>query len=81
MGISEKLGKAAAHIEGAAEDALNFAKTKYEEKVTPEKREEIKEKADKGLDKIEKAVNKASDVVGKEINSFVEGFRSEKDKK
>jgi hypothetical protein len=81
MSISEKLGRAAAEIGSAAEEAYDIAKSKYEEKVTPEKRAEIKEKIDKGVDAVDRAANNVADKLEKSFSSFADGYRSEKNAK
>lgn len=81
MSISEKLGRAAAELGSAAEEAYDIAKAKYEEKVTPEKRAEIKEKVDKGVDAVDRVATKAADKLEKGIKGFTEGYNSQKNGK
>ncbi len=81
MSISEKLGRAAAELGNAAEEAYGMAKAKYEEKVTPEKRAEIKEKVDKGVDALDRAATIAADKLEKGIKNFTDGYNSEKNGK
>ncbi|MBO6229888.1 MAG: hypothetical protein J6O50_04915 [Ruminiclostridium sp.] len=81
MSISEKLGRAAAEIGSAAEEAYDLAKAKYKEKVTPEKQAELKEKFDKGIDAIDRTATKAADKIEKGIREFADGFSSEKNDK
>ncbi|MBO6303205.1 MAG: hypothetical protein J6N15_12290 [Ruminiclostridium sp.] len=74
MSISEKLGRAAKEIGNAADEAIDLAKAKYEEKVTPEKRAEIKEKVDKGMKVVDEKMTVAADKIEKGIQGFVDGF-------
>ncbi len=76
MSIPEKLGRAAAELGNAADEAIDLAKTKYEEKVTPEKRAEIKDKFDKGMKVVDEKMTVAADKIEKSIQSFVDGFNS-----
>ena len=76
MSISEKLGKAAAELGSAADEAIDLAKAKYEETVTPEKRAEIKEKVDKGMKKVDETMNVVADKVENGIKGFMDGFNS-----
>ena len=43
MSISEKLGRAFSEIESAADEVVTAAKEKIDEKLTPEKKEQIKQ--------------------------------------
>lgn len=70
MGIMESLGRAAGEIGNAADQAVNTVKAKYEEKVTPEKRQEIQDKFDKGAE----TVVKAADKLGEGFQHFIDGF-------
>ena len=81
MSISEKLGKAAAELENAADEACEMAKKKYEETVTPEKRAEIKEKFDNGVKIVDEKMTIATEKIENGIKGFVEGFNSNSDKK
>ena len=81
MSISEKLGRAAAEIGSAAEEAYDIAKAKYEEKVTPEKRAEIKEKVDKGIDAVDRVATKAADKLEQGFKNFTDGYNSQKNGK
>ena len=58
MSIMEKLGRAAGELENAADEAFDKAKEKYNEKVTPEKRQEIQDKFDSGVKFVEEAADK-----------------------
>ncbi|MBP3856108.1 MAG: hypothetical protein IK990_10920 [Ruminiclostridium sp.] len=78
MSITEKLGKAAAEIGSAADEAIDLAKAKYEETVTPEKRAELKEKFDKGLKTVDSKMTVAVDKIENGIKGFVDGFNSDK---
>ncbi|MBR5090761.1 MAG: hypothetical protein IK093_15125 [Ruminiclostridium sp.] len=78
MSISEKLGRAAAEIGSAADEAFDMAKTKYEEKVTPEKRAEYKEKFDKGMKIVDEKMTVVADKIESGIKGFVDGFNSGK---
>ena len=70
MGIMESLGRAAGELGNAADEAVDNVKAKYEEKVTPEKRREIQETFDKGV----QAVEKAADKIGEGVQHFIDGF-------
>ena len=74
MSIMEKLGKAANELENAAEEAYGKAKTQYEEKVTPEKRQEIQDKFDSGVKFVEDAADKLGDAIEKGLNDFTKGY-------
>ena len=76
MSISEKLGRAAAELGSAADEAIDLAKAKYEEKVTPEKRAEIKEKIDKGMKTVDEKMTIAADKIENGVKGFVDGFNS-----
>lgn len=76
MSISEHLGKAAAELGNAAEEAYDMAKAKYEEKVTPEKRAEIKDKFDKGMKTVDEKMTVAVDKFENGVKGFVDGFNS-----
>ena len=78
MGIMEQLGKAAGELENAADEAIGKAKAKYEEKVTPEKRQEIKDKADSAIKAVGDAAEKLGAEIEKGIKSFSEGYDSAK---
>lgn len=78
MSIPEKLGKAAAEIGSAADEACELAKKKYEETVTPEKRAEIKEKFDNGMKIVDEKMTIAADKIESGIKGFVDGFNSGK---
>ena len=81
MSIMEKLGRAASELGSAADEAVDRAKAKYEEKVTPEKRAEIKTKLDNAADFAEKKLDRLSNALDKGIESFRSGYNSEKDGK
>ncbi len=78
MSIAEKLGKAAAEIGSAADEAYKLAKDKYEESVTPEKRQEWKEKFDKGVKTVDEKMTVAVDKIENGVKGFVDGFNSDK---
>ena len=78
MSISEKLGKAAAEVVDAADEAVKYAKDKYDEKVTPETKAEIKDKFDKGVKVVDEKMTVAVDKIENGIKGFVDGFNSEK---
>jgi hypothetical protein len=78
MGIMEDLGRAAGELEKAADGAINKAKAKYEETVTPEKRQEIKDKTDSAIKAVEDAAEKLGAEIEKGIKSFSEGYDSTK---
>ena len=78
MSFTEHLGKAAAELGNAAEEAYDYAKAKYEEKVTPEKRAEMKEKFDKGLKTVDEKMTVAVDKLENGFKGFVDGFNSGK---
>lgn len=81
MSIMEKLGRAANELGSAADEAVELAKNKYEEKVTPEKRAEIKDKFDKGVQFVEEKLDIVADKVDEGVKNFQTGFNSGKDKK
>ncbi len=76
MSISEHLGKAAKELGNAADEAYKYAKDKYEETVTPEKRAEIKEKCDKGLKTVDEKMTVAADKIENGVKGFMDGFNS-----
>ncbi len=76
MSISEKLGRAAAELGNAASETADYAKKKYEEKVTPEKRAEIKKKFDDGVEKADKILDTAAEKIEKGLKDFTDGFNS-----
>lgn len=78
MSISEKLGRAAADVVDAADEAVKYAKDKYDEKMTPEKKAEIKDKFDKGVKVVDEKMTVAVDKIEDGIKGFVDGFNSEK---
>ena len=78
MSITEKLGKAAAEIGSAADEAYKLAKDKYEESVAPEKRQEWKEKFDKGVKTVDEKMTVAVDKIENGVKGFVDGFNSDK---
>ncbi|MBQ9384120.1 MAG: hypothetical protein IJT87_07770 [Ruminiclostridium sp.] len=80
MGLMEELGKAAGELENAADDAINKAKAKYNEKVTPEKKQEIRDKADSAMKAVEDAAEKIGAEIEKGLKSFSEGYDSAKHK-
>lgn len=73
MGFSEKFEKAMNDISAAADDALNKAKTKYDETMTPEKKQELKEKFDKGMKDADEALTSTAEAIGKEVENFMNG--------
>jgi len=73
MSIMEKLGKAADELESAASEAMDKAKAKYEEKVTPEKRAEIKNRIDKEINNADDRLTEVAQTIGSEIKNFVSG--------
>ena len=76
VSISEKLGKAAAELGSAADEAYQMAKGKYEENVTPEKRAEWKEKFDNGVKVVYEMMTVAVDKIENGVKGFVDGFNS-----
>ncbi|MBQ3841919.1 MAG: hypothetical protein II820_04425 [Ruminiclostridium sp.] len=78
MSISEKLGKAAAEIGSAADEAYQMAKEKFDENVTPEKKQELKEKFDKGVKVVDEKMTVAVDKIENGVKGFVDGFNSVK---
>ena len=71
MSISEKLGRAFSEIESAADEVVTAAKEKIDEKLTPEKKEQIKQEM--------KAVGEDIVNTGKEIGrDLKEIFSAEK---
>ncbi|MGN0577159.1 MAG: hypothetical protein ACI4J4_00920 [Ruminiclostridium sp.] len=71
MSISEKLGRAFSEIESAADEAITVAKEKIDEKLTPEKKAQIKQEM--------KSVGEDIVNTGKEIGrDLKEIFSSEK---
>ena len=76
MGLMEELGKAAGELENAADGAINKAKAKYEETVTPERRQEIKDKTNSAIKAVEDAAEKIGAGIEKGIKNFSEGYES-----
>ena len=71
MSISEKLGRAFSEIESAADEVVTVAKEKIDEKLTPEKKAQIKQEM--------KAVGEDIVNTGKEIGrDLKEIFSAEK---
>lgn len=60
-------------ISAAADDALDKAKTKYDETMTPEKKAELKEKFDKGMKDADEALTSTAETIGKEVRDFMNG--------
>jgi hypothetical protein len=81
MSIMEKLGRAANELGSAADEAVELAKTKYEEKVTPEKRAEIKDKVDKGVQFVEEKLDYVADKFDEGVKNFQAGYNANKDNK
>lgn len=81
MSIMEKLGRAANELGNAADEAVELAKNKYEEKVTPEKRAEIKEKIDKGMQFVEEKLDVVADKLDEGVKDFQAGYNAGKENK
>ena len=81
MSIMEKLGRAANELGNAADEAVELAKSKYEEKVTPEKRAEIKGKFDKGVAFVEEKLDYAADKLDEGVKNFQAGYNASKENK
>ena len=78
MSLGEKIGQAAAELEKAANEAVGHAKKTYEEKVTPEKRAELKNNLDMGVKKVETVLENAAGAVEKGVNDIVKGYNDAK---
>ena len=81
MSITEKLGRAAAEVADAADEAVKYAKDKYDETMTPEKKAEIKDKFDKGVKVVDEKMTVVVDKIENGVKGFVDGFNSEKSNK
>lgn len=73
MGFSEKFEKAMNDFEKAADEAVDKARAKYDETMTPEKKAELKEKFDKGMADADAAFTDLAENVGKEVQNFMNG--------
>ena len=73
MGIMDKLEQAAGQLESAAADAAGRAKAKYDETMTPEKKAELKERSEKGMQNADERLTEVAETVGREIKDFVQG--------
>ena len=81
MGLMDELEKAADEFSEAVNGLAEKAKAKYDEKMTPEKKAELKEKFDKGMQNADESLTEVAGTVGKEIKDFVNGGKSGGDSK
>lgn len=81
MGLMDELEKAADEFSDAVNGLADKAKAKYDEKMTPEKKAELKDKFDKGMQTADERLTEVAETVGKEIKVFVNGSKSGGDNK
>ena len=73
MGFSEKFEKTMNDLSAAADEAIDKAKAKYDETMTPEKKAELKEKFNEGMKNADAAFTDLAENVGKEVQNFMNG--------
>ena len=81
MGIMDKLEQAAEQLEHAATDVAGRAKAKYDETMTPEKKAELKDRFDKGMQNADERLTEVAETVGREIKDFMQGSNTGGEKK